>query len=102
MENVMSYRVVVRHSAELDILTAAKWYEEQSPGLGTEFLRAVEVCMYSVAGNPAMFAVLYRNIRRALLRRFPYGVFFLFDNDCITVIACLHGRQNLDRLKKRK
>lgn len=97
----MSYRVVVRQSAESDILVAARWYEQQSPGLGSEFLRAVEVCIASVASNPAMFAVLYRNIRRALLRRFPYGVFFLFDNDCVTVIACLHGRQNLDRLKSR-
>lgn len=102
MEDVVSFRVVVRKSAESDLLAAAKWYEEQSRGLGTEFLRAVDVCIASVAGNPAMFAVMYRNIRRALLRRFPYGVFFLFDNDCITIIACLHGRQNLDRLKKRK
>jgi plasmid stabilization system protein ParE len=81
---------------------AAQWYESQSPGLGTEFLRAAEGCIASVARNPAMFAVMYRNIRRALFRRFPYGLFFLFTDDCITVIACLHGKQTLSRLKSRK
>ena len=70
----MSYRVVVRTRAETDMTVAAKWYEEQSPGLGTEFLRAVEGCIATVARNPAMFPVMYRNVRRALFRRFPYGV----------------------------
>lgn len=97
----MSYRVVVRAKAEADMAAAAKWYEEQSPGLGTEFLRAVEGCIASIARNPAMFAIIYQNVRRALFRRFPYGVFFLFAEDCITIIACLHGRQDLNRLKHR-
>jgi plasmid stabilization system protein ParE len=99
---IMSYRVVVRSRAEADMAAAAKWYEEQSPGLGTEFLRAVEGCIASVARNPAMFAILYRNVCRALLRRFPYGIFFLLTDDCITIIACLHGRQDLNRLRHRK
>lgn len=97
----MSYRVVVRAKAEIDMVTAAKWYEDQSPGLGTEFLRAVEGCIASVARNPAMYAIVYRNVRRALFRRFPFGVFFLLTDDCITVIACLHGRQDIQRLKPR-
>lgn len=80
---------------------AAKWYQNQSPGLGTEFLRAAEGCIASVARNPAIYAVMYRNVRRALFRRFPFGVFFLLTDDCVTIIACLHGKQNLDRLKSR-
>jgi toxin ParE1/3/4 len=100
--NVVSYRVVVRSKAEADIAAAAKCYEEQSLGLGTEFLSAVEGCIATVACNPAMFAITYRNVRRALFRRFPYGVFFLFADDSITIITCLHGRQNLNRLRHRK
>lgn len=79
---------------------AANWYDERSPGLGTEFLRAVETCIASIDRNPVMYAFIYRNIRRALLRRFPYGLFFLFDADCLTIIACLHGKQDHNRLHK--
>ena len=98
----MKYRVVVRAKAEADMLAAARWYEEQNTGLGTEFLRAAEICIASVARNPHKNAVMYKNIRRALFRRFPYGLFFPLSDDTTTVIACLHGRQTLARLKHRK
>ena len=38
-------RLVVRDAAEADITEAARWYEQRSPGLGTEFLRAVDVTL---------------------------------------------------------
>lgn len=98
----MKYSVVIRSQAESDFIAAARWYESQSRGLGTEFLRAVEVCIASIGTNPAMFAVVYKNLRRALLRKFPYGIFFLIKQQTVVVIACLHGRQSLVRLNRRK
>ncbi len=81
---------------------AAMWYENQSPGLGSEFLRAAEACISSVARNPAMYSVMHREIRRALFRRFPYGIFFILSGDSVTIIACLHVKQNLKRLEYRQ
>ena len=52
MEGSVKFRVVVRAKAESDMLAAARWYEEQNPGLGTEFLRAAETCVAAVARNP--------------------------------------------------
>ena len=101
MACLVRYRVVVRLKAEADMVAAAKWYETQSLGLGTEFLRAAESCIASTARDPESYAVMYRNVRRSLFRRFPYGLFFLVSGDCITVIACLHGKQNLKRLRQR-
>ncbi len=102
MAGSVKYRVVIRAKAEADMLAAARWYEEQSPGLGTEFLRATEICIASVSRNPSMYAAMYRNIRRALFRRFPYGLFFLLLDDTLIVVACLHGRQSLAKLRHRK
>ena len=81
---------------------AALWYEARNPGLGTEFLRAADGCISSVVRKPELYAELYRGVRRALFRRFPYGLFFLVSGDCITIIACLHGKQDLDRLRQRR
>jgi plasmid stabilization system protein ParE len=102
MEGSVKCRVVVRAKAESDMLAAARWYEEQNPGLGTEFLRAAETCIAAVDRNSHMYAVVYKDIRRALFRRFPYGLFFLLSDETTTVIACFHGRQSLARLKHRK
>lgn len=37
----MSYRLIIRPEAELDIRDAFEWYEAQTPGLGSEFIRAI-------------------------------------------------------------
>ena len=80
---------------------AAIWYDQQNPGLGTEYLRAVDVCIASIARNPAIHATVYRTVKRALLRRFPYGIFYIITSDSIVIIACLHGKQNPNRIKSR-
>ena len=67
----MTSRLVVRADAEADILDAALWYEQRAPGLGTEFLLAVDGTLAEVARLPERFPVVYRESRRALLRRFP-------------------------------
>jgi plasmid stabilization system protein ParE len=97
----MNYRISVRSQAETDIAAAAVWYDQQSLGLGTEFLRAVEVSIATIARNPAIFAVVHKSVRRLLLRRFPYGLYYVMTSDSIVIIACLHGRQSHDRLVSR-
>lgn len=80
---------------------AAIWYDQQNPGLGTEYLRAVDVCIASISRNPALYATVYRTVKRALLRRFPYGLFYVMTNESIIIIACLHGKQSPSRIKSR-
>ncbi len=72
----MTPRLVVRPAAEADIAQAALWYEQRAVGLGAEFLRAVDVALAEIARMPERFPVVHPVCRRALLRRFPYGVYF--------------------------
>lgn len=44
----MSYRLIIRPEAELDIQAAFEWYEAQTPGLGSEFIRAVDTCLSGI------------------------------------------------------
>ena len=101
MANGMNHRIFVRSQAEADMAAAAIWYDQQNPGLGTEYLRAVDVCIASLARNPGMYTTVYRTVRRALLRRFPYGLFYVTTNENIIIIACLHEKQSPSRLKLR-
>ena len=86
-------RLVVREAAEADIAEAARWYEQRSPGLGSEFLRAVDVTLAEVARMPERYPLVRGRARRALLRRFPYAVFFVASPDLVSVFACLHVRR---------
>ena len=91
----------LRPEAEQDLADAAAWYEEQRPGLGHEFLDEVEATLSSITEAPLMFPSVHRNTRRAVIHRFPFGVYFRADGPSIIVIAIMHGSRNPRRWKSR-
>jgi plasmid stabilization system protein ParE len=72
----MILEVRLRPEAEQDLSDAAAWYEAQVPGLGHRFLDEVLAAFSSVSETPLMYPVVHRNTRRALIHRFPFGVYF--------------------------
>ncbi len=95
-------QIIVRPEAEAEVQQAFDWYEEQSKGLGLEFLRAIEACLSGVTRNPFAYAVVkVPNVRRAVVRRFPYALFYLVDDDAIVVIAVFNvKRRPIDWLRR--
>ncbi|HEX8500342.1 MAG TPA: hypothetical protein VF659_07105 [Pyrinomonadaceae bacterium] len=90
----MTYRVVVRPEAAREIQEAFDWYEGRSEGLGLEFLRAADACLAGVRRNPDAFQSVHAQVRRALLRKFPYAPFYLLDDDAVVVLARFHVRRS--------
>ena len=83
-------RLIVRPEAEADIGNAYAWYEIQRPGLGQRFLDELSRCLDQVQSAPKRFQPVRDEVRRALVRRFPYGVFFVADERQVSVVAVLH------------
>jgi plasmid stabilization system protein ParE len=88
--------VIIRFEAEIDITDAAIWYHRQQPGLGNDFLAAVESAISSAADNPFRYACLRRKpeVRRVLTNRFPYRVLFIRREGAIVVFRVLHGARH--------
>jgi len=82
--------IAVSAEAEDDIHDAADWYDDQQPGLGTAFLRAVEACLGRIARFPGSAPILDQDIHAALLHRFPYRVHYVVEPDRIEVFAVWH------------
>ena len=72
---------------------ASAWYEGQREGLGKEFLVAVGEALETIAKHPDFGIVVHHRLRRANVRRFPYGVFYLVEGARIVVVGVLHGRR---------
>jgi plasmid stabilization system protein ParE len=83
-----------RPAAIADIEDAFRWYEARRPGLGAEFLDEVEAALATVVDHPAIYGLVHRNVRRVLLRRFPYGIFYVSEPTSVVVIACFHVRRD--------
>ncbi len=98
----MKRALIVRPEAEADLEEAQAWYDRQRVGLGTDFLLCVEETLDRIVRNPEMYAVLHRDIRRAFVRRFPYGVFYRIVDDQLIVVGVFHGRRNPRAWKYRR
>jgi len=68
--------------------------EEQAHGLGDEFLRAADAALASIQRHPGAYPTVYESVRRALLRNFPYGLFYVIEPDGIIVVACFPVRRD--------
>src|SRR5205085_11278594 len=75
-DNVMKPRTFVRPEAQSDIREAARWYESREIGLGLRFLREIRTALEHVTDNPRMFPIIEEDVRRALLHKFPYSIYF--------------------------
>ena len=94
--------VELRPAAAADIEEAASYYERQRAGLGLEFLEALSLVKADIADQPERFPVVVRDTRRAMLKRFPYSLYFRLMEDRVLVVACMHGRRSPKRWGSRR
>ena len=72
----MSLPAVYRRRVQSDLAAAFDWYEEQSAGLGDKLLASVGETFKSFEEFPEMFACVHGSVRRAIVSRFPFAVFY--------------------------
>ncbi len=99
----MTHRLIIRLEAEVDITDAAIWYQNQRSGLGEQFIAEVHAAMERAVANPRQFPRLRRKpeVRRVLVKRFPYRIFFVLRPDALVVFRVLHGARGDREWKKR-
>jgi len=86
----MSLPVVYRRQVGRDLAAGFDYYEEQTQGLGERFLAAVDSVFDAIEHYPQMFAQVDGEVRRALVSRFPYAVFYRSESKRVVVLAVLH------------
>ncbi len=80
--------------ARRDLELAFAWYERQRRGLGFDFIDCVELTVKSIAEQPESFAVRYAKFRGAVIRRFPFTIFYTIEQQEIVVHAVFDNRQD--------
>jgi plasmid stabilization system protein ParE len=86
--------ILFTQDARSDVIAAQDWYEEQSPGLGARFTDELDLTVQRIADNALQFPVVFRDVRRALVRRFPYSLLFRIETDAVIVIAFFHASRD--------
>jgi plasmid stabilization system protein ParE len=81
-------RLLPEARAEFD--AAADWYEQQRAGLGVDFVARVREVLDRIAANPQLHAAVYGDVRKGVVRRFPYVVLYKEEAGEVVVIAVFH------------
>jgi len=97
----VTFELIVSPEAEAEMGEAFDWYEEQLPGLGSDFLLNVDAALNAILRNPKQFPVAHKNLRRTLIRRFPYQIFFILEKNRIVVLAVFHAKRSPKRWQAR-
>lgn len=96
----LAFRLKFSARALREIGEAREWYEAQGQGLGEEFLTAIELQLKRLEQAPLLYAEAIADVRRALLPRFPYGIFYAIRDDLIHVLAVIHTARSPYRWPK--
>src|SRR5262249_21676495 len=85
-------RLLPEAKAEFD--DAADWYEQQRSGLGVDFVARVGAVTQRIAANPRMHAKVYKDVRKAVVPKFPYVVLYREEATEVIVISVFHTSRN--------
>ena len=90
----MSRSLAFRRQARQEFDAAGDWYERERPGLGQAFLAEVERVLQRVVSNPEAFPEVLEGVRKAVIKRFPYCLYFRVRGEAIVVLAVFHAARN--------
>jgi plasmid stabilization system protein ParE len=96
----MSRAVRFLPEARQDLIETRQWYDLRQAGFGTVFARAFADAIERMQAQPLSYPAVVGSIRRVILQRFPYAIYFRVETDEIVVLA-IHGRQDLGRWRER-
>jgi plasmid stabilization system protein ParE len=94
-------KLVVQPEAEADIVNAADWYDDQSRSIRQKFLDHVENALHVIEQHPHRYQKIFRQVRRVMVREFPYALLYIASDSEVNVIACSHCSRDPKRWQKR-
>lgn len=97
----MVARLVTLPDAAEDLAAAYDWYEHQRVGLGEEYLRRVDACIQRIRRDPQSCPIVHESYRRALVRRFPYVIFYEFEAGTVTIHGAFHSARDPAKWRSR-
>ncbi|HXA79711.1 MAG TPA: type II toxin-antitoxin system RelE/ParE family toxin [Opitutaceae bacterium] len=96
----MTYRFADEALAEF--IAAGRYYNEQVPELGDAFVDEIEAGIGIILAGPTIWRVIEDDVRRYLVRRFPYGIYYTIENELIVIWAVKHLHRDPDYWQQRR
>jgi plasmid stabilization system protein ParE len=86
----MTLPVVFRRRFRNDLAAGYDWYEAQRPGLGEDFLSAVQSTVRNIESYSEIFAAVHGDVRRVIIPKFPFAIFYVVEPTRVVALRLLH------------
>jgi len=97
----MAFEIVVKPIVFLDLDEAMMWYEYEQKGLSARFFKSFERAIVTIKKNPKAFLEVTPGVKRILLRKFPYKVFYTVSKNTIFILGVFHAKRSNAFIRKR-
>ena len=87
--------------ADAELTEARQWYSHHRKDLDLEFMHCIEIALSRIRSHPSLFPIVHGNLRRAVVRRFPFAIFYEVAGEEIQIVAVFHSRRNPDVWRSR-
>ena len=98
----MARKLEFHPSADAELLEAEEWYAARDPALGSRFAATLAKAIDTLLDSPERWPLVRGDVRRYVVRGFPYAVFYTFDEPTVNVVAVAHAKRRpeywMDRL----
>jgi len=90
----MNFQLRFHSAIEEDLASNYNWFEQKQLGLGNDFLNEFYSITESIEIRPYLNSILYNNIRRKLMKKFPYAIYYVIQGNFVLIIGVFHFARN--------
>ena len=81
---------------------AIRYFYEVDPKVADSFIEEIECAIDAICRNPITWRVVESDVRRYLVHRFPFGIYYTVENDLVTIWSVMHLARNPGYWKSRR
>ena len=97
----MAFDLIIKPIVWFDLNEAIEWHEKESPGLGKRFFKSFEKTKENILRPPATYPNITPQVKRILIKNFPYKVFYTISEKKIFIIGVVHSKRSNAFIRKK-
>jgi len=87
-------RLIILPFAETDIKETVSYFKEVSDTLDRDFIQEIDASFFEILRNPAAFPIAKYDIRKFVMAKFPFCIYFVDREEALYIISVFHDKRN--------
>ncbi len=89
----MIKKVKFAREAIIEFQDSVEWYESKADGLGLRFTDEIDSTLERIKLNPDSYQKVVKDIKRIMVNRFPYSLFYTIEKDILVILRVFHNKR---------